>query len=113
MTRLSPLGLSRRGRPAGKTPPGPKPKPPKKHWTEAEPFHVGTRHINGTFVGYDIYVKNRLFLRQAAGADTGATADSNDLTPRLKRHEAYAIARLLNAEQAMRKWADRFGDPYA
>lgn len=78
-----------------------------------EPFHVGARHINRTHVGYDIYCKNRLFLRQASGADTGATADSNDLTPRLKRHQAYAIARLLNNETEMLKWAEKFGDPYA
>lgn len=73
---------------------------------------MGARHIGGTHAGYDIYCKNRLFLRQAGGIDVGMTDESTELTPRLKRHEAYAIARLLNQEKDMLRWAKKFSDPY-
>lgn len=102
---LGPLGLARAR--TRSSPPKP-PRPPRKPWTDAAPFHVATRHINGAFAGYDVYVKNRLFLRQVS-ADA---AETDVRTPRLKRHEAYAIARLLNGEQSLRRWADKFGDPY-
>lgn len=79
-------------------------------WTEAAPFHVVSRHLAGTLLGYDIYCKNRRFLRHVRKYDDlGA---GSDLTPPLTRPQVYAIVRLLNGEQAMRKWADRFGDPY-
>jgi hypothetical protein len=81
--------------------------------TEEAPFHVVDRKTNGSHEGYDIYCKNRPFLRQVAEMES--TEDANvevEATPRLKRHEAYAIARLLNQQTEMLKWAKKFGDPY-
>lgn len=80
----------------------------RERWTETAPFHVVHRRRNKVHVGYDIYCKNRPFLRQVAKVDVGDL----DITPRLKRHEAYALARVLNDEESLRKWADKFGDPY-
>ena len=76
---------------------------------EKNPFHVVGRHINGVHVGYDIHCKNRPFLRQVSSLEI---PENEGITPRLKRHEAYAIARLLNEQTDMRKWANKFGDPY-
>lgn len=79
----------------------------KATWRETAPFHVVDRKVDGSHVGYDIFCKNRPFLRQVASDPA-----LEHVTPRLKRHEAYALARLLNQQKAMRKWADKFGDPY-
>lgn len=68
--------------------------------TWKSPFHVVARKVNDVHVGYDIYVNNNKFL---------STADTR--FP-LKRHEAYAICRLLNKETRSRRWAEKFGDPY-
>jgi hypothetical protein len=84
---------------------------PKKQTNfEKDPFHVVDRKVNDSHVGYDIYCKNRPFLRQVQDGEPSADKEA---TPRLKRHEAYAIARVLNSQTEMRKWADKFGDPYA
>lgn len=72
---------------------------------EKEPFHPVAIRRNDKHVGYDIYVKNVPFLKQNTDDDEGK------LLP-LKRHEAYAIAALLNKERRLRKWADKFADPY-
>lgn len=81
----------------------------KPAWRDHSPFHVVARKINGAHVGYDIYCKNRPFLRQVAPLDAGEEMRE---TPRLKRHEAYALARVLNEQRDFLKWADKFGDPY-
>lgn len=87
--------------------------------TEQAPFHVVDIKHNGSHVAYEIHCKNRPFLRQAVEPEPAANplapaarGKQGRGTPRLKRHEAYAIARLLNGETTLRKWADKFDDPY-
>lgn len=70
---------------------------------KGDPFSVIDCKVNGTHVNYDILLNNRPFLHNPVGEE-GAV--------RLKRHQAYAIARLLNAEKSFRKWAEKFADPY-
>lgn len=82
----------------------------KKKWNDSAPFHVEDRKHNGSHVGYDIHCKGRPFLRQVQ--HLSPAPNPAETTPPLKRHEAYAIARLLNSEQAMLKWAAKFADPY-
>lgn len=71
--------------------------------TAAAPFHVMDIKQHGSHVGYALFCKNRPFLHQAHDQAGG---------PRLKRHEAYAVARLLNSETTLLKWAAKFSDPY-
>jgi hypothetical protein len=80
----------------------------KRPWQEAAPYHVVARKVNGAHQGYDLFCKNRPFLRQIQ-----TDPAFEHVTPRLKRPEAYAIVRLLNTSTAARKWAAKFGDPYA
>lgn len=63
------------------------------------PFHAVAMKRNGKLLRYDVFVNNRSFIRS-----------SNSIP--LRRHEAYAIARLLNNEKRSLKWADKFSDPY-
>lgn len=68
--------------------------------TWKKPFHVVKRSVNDVHVAYDIYVNNNKFLISA-----------NTQFP-LKRHEAYAITKLLNSETRSLKWAEKFGDTH-
>lgn len=68
-----------------------------------KPFHVVKTSFNDKHTGYDIYLNNEPFLVQA---------DKKDKSKFLKRHEAYAICKLLNSERRFLKWKDKFSDPY-
>lgn len=63
-------------------------------------FHVVHVKVNDVHRRYDIYVDNVLFLMPKC------------IDFPLKRHEAYAIAAMLNKEARASKWADKFSDPY-
>ena len=80
---------------------------PKQRWSDREPFHVVQRKVDTAHRGYDIFCKNRPFLRQVTD-DPAFDA----VAPPLKRHEAYAIVRVLNGQRDLRKWAEKFDDPY-
>lgn len=67
-----------------------------------KPFHVVAQQVGGVHRKYDIYFDNDLFL--------SGTKDTEEL--RMRRHEAYAIARLLNSQTRAKKWAEKFNDPY-
>jgi hypothetical protein len=67
-----------------------------------KPFHVVQRRFHGTHQTYEIWVNNRPFLTMV---------QTSDPVP-LKRHDAYAIVRLLNNSTSAKKWADKFSDPY-
>jgi hypothetical protein len=79
--------------------------------SEAKPYHVVPRKLDGAHAGYDLYCHDRPFLRQVREPAEGAP--DLRLPPPLKRHQAYAIARLLNESTDALKWAAKFGDPYA
>jgi len=71
-----------------------------------DPFSVVAKHARGVFLGYEIWV-------EVAPGQSNPFLLAVDGQPRLKRHEAYAIARLLNqANPDARKWAPKFRDPY-
>ncbi len=69
------------------------------------PFHVVKRSHNDRHTGYEIYINNLPFLVQAV-------RDEKEKERSLKRHEAYAIAKLLNDSRPDLKWTDKFSDPY-
>ena len=79
-------------------------------WTDEAPYHVLPRKVDGHHEGYDVACRGVPFLRQVR--EPAEVGFSVGLPPRLKRHEAYAIVRLLNTSTEARKWAKRFSDPY-
>ena len=70
-----------------------------------DPFSVVAKHARGVFLGYEIWV-------EVAPGVSRPFLECVSTQPRLLRHSAYAITRLLNRQQPARKWAQKFGDPY-
>ena len=63
------------------------------------------RNGSGKLVSYDIYMMS---------SKTGKLVLFLSSQVKLKRQDAYAIARLLTSEaDGVMRWADKFADPYA
>lgn len=76
---------------------------PKKK-KPALPFHAVALRVRGKLLTYGVYLNNEPFLMSPVfRGEVGAP---------LKRHDAYAIAKLLNEETHSRKWAEKYEDPY-
>jgi hypothetical protein len=76
------------------------------------PYHVVHIKSEGYHIRYDIYCGNRPFLTNRP--EPNLRDEDGNLTEEawpLKRHEAYAIVRLLNGEKRATQWNRKFGDP--
>lgn len=87
----------------------------QKNWRESEPFHVVPRHIIDNdqvkrVWGYAIMCCNRDFLSTPRDDNSRVGEAAHQI--RLSRPQAYAITKLLNSDRRLRKWAERFQDPY-